>query len=153
MSRKKQLRAIKLYQQALELEKSGALDQAIQYYQKATVTEPSLANAWNRLMILYRKTRTKLQEAKLIHNAITAYQKALESKQQDWLKTNQSKADDTRELADLLGMIEHTGLPKSGDTTIEKWHTRLCLLEYRIKNARKKKPNPQKTKTSKTTSK
>lgn len=95
-------------------------------------------------MILLRKAKSKEREVKLIKLAITAFQKSHQTKQQDWLKQNQAKADSSRELAQVLGLLEPTGLPKRDDTVIEKWQTRLYLMEYRIKNARKKKISPKK---------
>lgn len=69
------------------------------------------------------------------------------------MKENKAKADSTRELAHVLGLLESTGFPKNIDTTIEKWQTRLYLLEYRVKNAPKKKTSSRKpvSKSSKST--
>ncbi len=139
MSRRKQIRSKEQFAAALELEKTGDTTGALKLYQKSTATDPANSHAWNRQMVLLRKAKSKEEEVKLIKLAITEFQKSHETKQQDWLKENQAKADSTRELAQVLGLLEPTGLPKSDDTIIEKWQTRLYLLEYRIKNARKKK--------------
>lgn len=149
MFRRKQIKSKKQSAAGLELEKSGDITAAIKLYQKATVTDPTNHHAWNRLMILYRKTRSKDDEGKLINDAINNYQEAIHNKQEDWAKQNTEKAENTRELAQVLGLLEPTGLPKSDDTTIEKWQTRLYLLEYRIKNARKTKTAEKKPKTVK----
>ena len=162
MSRRKQIRSKEQFAAALELEKAGDTKGALKLYQKSVNTDPTNTHAWNRQMVLFRKAKSKEQEGKLIKLAIAALQKSHETKQQDWLKENQAKADSTRELAQVLGLLEPSGLPKSEDTIIEKWHTRLYLLEYRIKNARKKispkKPaenpsSPLKTKSPKPTTK
>ncbi|WP_316797699.1 hypothetical protein [Pedobacter frigidisoli] len=150
MSKRKQTRSKEQFDAALELEKSGDTGGAMQLYQKAAVTHPANYHAWNRLMILHRKTRSKEDEVKLIKLAITSYQDALHSKQEEWAKQNSEKAESTRELARILGLLEPTGVPKNDDTTIEKWQTRLYLLEYRIKNARKTKPAKRKSKAVKT---
>ncbi|RZM28949.1 MAG: hypothetical protein EOO88_06865 [Pedobacter sp.] len=139
MSEAKKIKSKKHFEEAIMLERAGDTPNAIKLYQKAVAIDPTNTHAWNRQMILYRKTKTKDQEAQLIKTATSEFQKATEAKQQDWLKTNQTKADSSRELAQVLGMLEPTGLPKSYDQTIDKWQTRLYLLEYRIKNARKKK--------------
>jgi len=144
MSRAKQIRSKKHFDDGIGLERAGDIPNAIKLYQRAVTTDPANTYAWNRQMILYRKTKTKEQEIQLIKMAISGFQKLINTKQQDWLKTNQTKADSSRELAQLLGLLEPTGLPKSGDPTIEKWQTRLYLLEYRIKNARKKKEQAKK---------
>ncbi|KLT66727.1 hypothetical protein [Pedobacter sp. BMA] len=146
MSRRKQIRSKEQFDAALELEKSGDTGGAMKLYQKATVTDPANHHAWNRLMIIYRKTRSGEDEVKLIKLAISSYQGALHSKQEEWAKQNSEKAESSRELAKVLGLLEPTGLPKNDDTTIEKWQTRLYLLEYRIKNARKTKPAKKKPK-------
>ena len=126
------------YNAALDLEKSGDQTGAIKMYHKAVTTDAYNAHAWNRQMILYRKLKTKEDEVKLIKTAIAEYQKSIETQQQNWVQTNKAKADDTRQLAEALGLLQSNGLPLSDDTTLEKWNTRLYLLEYRIKNARKK---------------
>ena len=144
MSRRKQIRSKEQFAAALELERAGDNAAALKLYQKSAMTDPANSHAWNRQMVLLRKAKSKEAEAKLIKLAIAEYQKAHETKQQDWLKENRAKADSTRELARVLGLLEPTGLPKSDDTIIEKWQARLYLLEYRIKNARKKKTSSKK---------
>lgn len=144
MSRRKQIRSKEQFAAALELERAGDNAAALKLYQKSAITDPANSHAWNRQMVLLRKTKSKEAEVKLIKLAIAEYQKSHETKQQDWLKENRAKADSTRELAHVLGLLESSGLPKRDDTIIEKWQTRLYLLEYRIKNARKKKTSSKK---------
>jgi hypothetical protein len=146
MSRRKHIRSKEQFAAALELERSGDNEGALKLYQKSTATDPANSHAWNRQMVLMRKAKSKEEEVKLIKLAIAELQKSHETKHQDWLKENQGKADSSRELAQVLGLLEPTGLPKSDDTIIEKWQTRLYLLEYRIKNARKKKTSSKKPK-------
>ncbi|SDG68566.1 hypothetical protein SAMN05421827_109158 [Pedobacter terrae] len=148
MSRRKQIRSKEQFTAALQLERAGDAAAALKLYQKSAVTDPANSHAWNRQMVLLRKAKSKEQEVKLIKQAIAEYRKSYETKQQDWLTENQDKADSSRELARVLGLLEPTGLPKKDDTIIEKWQTRLYLLEYRIKNARKKKA-PSKKSTNK----
>ncbi|WP_426328704.1 hypothetical protein [Pedobacter sp. R-06] len=144
MSRRKQIRSKEQFAAALELERAGDNAAALKRYRKSAMTDPANFHAWNRQMVLLRKHGSKEDEVKLIKLAIAEYQKSHETKQQDWLKENRAKADSTRELANVLGLLEPTGLPKIDDTIIGKWQTRLYLLEYRIKNARKKKTPPKK---------
>jgi tetratricopeptide (TPR) repeat protein len=139
MATRKIIKSKQQSEAALELEKSGDHAAAIKLYEKAAVTDPLNVQAWNRQMILYRKSRPKEDEIKLIKTAIDGYKKAAETQQQEWLNENKAKADSSRELAKVLGLLEPSGLPKSDDSTLEKWETRLYLLEYRLKNARKKK--------------
>ncbi|RDC55163.1 hypothetical protein DU508_18615 [Pedobacter chinensis] len=139
MAKRKNIKSKQLFDAALDLEKSGDLASATKLYQKAVYTDPSNSHAWNRQMVLYRKSKTKEDEVKLIRMAIIEYKKAIEAQQQDWLTTNRAKVDSTRELAKVLGLLEPNGLPRRGDSILEKWQTRLYLLEYRLKNARKKK--------------
>lgn len=153
MSRRKQIRSREQFHGALELERAGDHTAALKLYQKSATTDPANSQAWNRQMVLFRKTKSKEDEVKLIKKAIAEYWKSYETKQQDWLKENQAKVNSTRELASVLGLLEPTGLPKNDDNIIEKWQTRLYLLEYRIKNARKKKAplKKPKSKSSKST--
>lgn len=139
MSSRKNIRSDRHFQDALSQEKSGDLPAALKAYQRAVGADPGNAKAWNRQMILYRKSKTPLQEAKLIKTAISAYQKSIRSDHESWLKQHREKADSSRELAGILGLLEAEGTPLKEDPAIEQWQTRLYLLEYRIKNARKKK--------------
>ncbi len=138
MATKKNIKSKQQFEEALALEKAGNLDDAIKLYQKSTGNDPTNVRAWNRLMILYRKLKAITEEIKLIKTAITELQRANELQQQAWLNENKEKAESTRELAKALGLLQQNGLPLSDDTTIEKWKTRLYLLEYKQKNARKK---------------
>jgi len=136
---KQSIKSKQQFDSALALEKSGDTQGALKLYGKSVTTDPSNSYAWNRQMILYRKSRSKEEEVKLIKTAIREYQSAAQFKQEEWLKENRQKADSTRALASLLGMLEPSGLPKKYDKILEQWQTRLYLLEYRIKNSRKKK--------------
>jgi tetratricopeptide (TPR) repeat protein len=144
MSRAQNLKSRQQFESALALEKSGDTQAALKLYEKSVVTDPSNSHAWNRQMILYRRLRSKAEEFKLIKTAIKEYQSSAQSKQQEWLNENKEKAESTRELANALGLLESTGLPKKEDAMLEKWQTRLYLLEYRIKNARRKKTSGKK---------
>jgi len=146
MARKKNIQSKQQFDSALALEKSGDIQAALKLYGKSVTTDPSNSHAWNRQIILYRKGSSKEEEVKLIKTAITEYQKAAQLKHQEWMNENKEKADSTRELAEVLGLLEPSGLPKNVDVILEKWQTRLYLLEYRIKNSRKKK-TPAKKKT------
>ena len=139
MSRRKQIRSKEQFAAALALEKSGDAPGALKLYRKSTATDPANSHAWNRQMVLLRKGMSKEKEGKLIKLALAEYQKSQQTRQRNWLRENQAKADSSRELAQVLGLLEPTGLPKSDNAIIEKWQTRLYLLEYRIKNTRKKK--------------
>ncbi|MFF5380937.1 hypothetical protein [Pedobacter suwonensis] len=153
MFRRKQIQSKEQFDAALELERAGDSAAALKRYQQASRTDPTNSHAWNRQMVLLRKAKSKEDEIELIQKAIAEYRKAYETKQQDWMKENKAKADSTRELAHVLGLLESTGFPKNIDTTIEKWQTRLYLLEYRVKNAPKKKTSSRKpvSKSSKST--
>jgi tetratricopeptide (TPR) repeat protein len=146
MTKRKQIKSKKQFDAALDLEKSGDISEAIKLYQKAVSTDPLNTKAWNKQMILYRKSKTKAEEIELIKMAIDEYKKLVEIQHKDWLITNKAKADDTRELAKVLGLLEPNGVPHSEDTPLEQWKTRLYLLEYRLKNARKKKTANNSTK-------
>lgn len=145
MANRKNIKSNQLYHTALSTEKSGDIAGALKLYQKAVKTDPSNAMAWNRQMIIFRKNKSKEEEVKLIKEAIFEYQQFMAAQQEKWLQDNQEKADSSRELAKILGLLEPNGLPTKDDATIEKWETRLYLLEYRLKNARKKSTTTNKT--------
>lgn len=144
MSNRKAIRSKQQSRAALELEKSGDQNGVLKLYQRAAKADPLNTQAWNRQMILYRKSKSRQEEITLIRAAITEYKKQIEINHNDWLKENQTKADSSRELAQVLGLLEENGQPMSNDATLEKWETRLYLLEYRLKNARTKKPKASK---------
>lgn len=139
MAKRKDIRSKVHYQAGVALEKAGELTGAIKAYQKAASIDPSNIQAWNRQMILFRRSKTKLQEITLIKTAITAYKKAIQTNHQHWLKANSEKAASSLELATVLGLIEPNGMPKTDHAILGKWETRLYLLEYRLKNARRKR--------------
>jgi tetratricopeptide (TPR) repeat protein len=138
MAKRKNVRSNQQYDQALALERTGDQAGAIKLYQKAVTTDPLNVRAWNRLMVLFRKAKSKEDEVKLIQTAITQVKEANELAYEIWLKDHQEKANSTRELAKALGLIEENGMPTAENDLLEKWHTRLYLLEYRLKNARNK---------------
>ena len=139
MSRRKQIKSKQLFDNALKLEREGDTTAALKGYQRSVTTDPANTHAWNRQMVLLRKSGAKEAEVKLIKTAIEQFQATSETKRKEWLDTHQEKAANTKELAQLLGQLEPSGLPKAEDSILEKWQTRLYLLEYRINNARKKK--------------
>lgn len=142
MARRKDIRSKLQYQRGLELEKTDDHPGAIKAYQKAVDTDPGNIRAWNRQMILFRRSKTKSQEITLIKTAIAEYKKAVQANHQTWLKENREKAASSLELATVLGLIEPNGTPRNDQTILGKWETRLYLLEYRLKNARPKKTKP-----------
>jgi tetratricopeptide (TPR) repeat protein len=138
MAKRKSINSKQQYQLGFDLERSGDISGALKCYKKAVSIDPLNSLSWDRQMILYRKTKSRSDEIKLINTAISKYQKEQKDQQQHWLNTNQTKAKDTHELASILGLIESSGLPRSEFAVIKKWQTRLHLLTHRFKNERKK---------------
>ena len=139
MAERKDIRSKVQYQKAYELERAGDEAGAIKGYEKASKIDPTNIPAWNRQMILSRKSKSKLQEIGLIKTAIFQYKKSIAESHEAWLEENQEKAASSLELAKVLGLVESSGTPLSEHPILEKWETRLYLLEYRLKNARPKK--------------
>ncbi|RZL50676.1 MAG: hypothetical protein EOP00_03210 [Pedobacter sp.] len=139
MARRKDIRSKLEYHQALKLEKTGDHNLALKLYQKSSTIDPSNIHAWNRQMILFRKYKSKSQEIALVKSAIAAYRNSIQTSHKQWLALHQEKAESTRELATVLGLIEPDGMPKTEYAILTKWETRLYLLEYRLKNSRPKK--------------
>ena len=139
MAKRKSIISKQHYAKGMEVERSGDFNAALKFFQKAVASDQLNIKAWNRQMILYRKSKTMAQEVKLIQTAIQQYQKKIADDHENWLKDHQQKADSSRALAKVLGMLEENGLPKAEHPIIEKWETRLYLLNYRMKNVRKKK--------------
>jgi tetratricopeptide (TPR) repeat protein len=75
MSNRKAIKSKQQSHAGLELEKSGDQKGAVKLYQKATKTDPLNEQAWNRQMILYRKSKSREEEIALIKTAIAVYKK------------------------------------------------------------------------------
>jgi tetratricopeptide (TPR) repeat protein len=118
---------------AMLLEKQQDYAGAIKLLNKATLQDPANSQSWNRLMVVYRKSRTPAEEIKLIKTAISTYKKALDTGHKNYITANKKKANSTKELAQMLGLIETNGLPKRDNAFIQRWQTRLHLLEHRMK--------------------
>jgi len=80
MSNSKNIRSKQQFDAALVLERAGDLSGALKLYRKATTTDPANTQAWNRQMVLYRRTASREQEVQLIKTAISDFQKSIQTK-------------------------------------------------------------------------
>lgn len=123
---------------AQQTEKQGELTVALALYAKVTASAPLQAEAWHRQMVILRRLKRPQQELQLIKKAISAYRKGNTDAQRDWINTNRDKVENSRALAQTLGLIDEEGLPNNSDQVTDKWTQRLMLLETRLKNAEKR---------------
>ncbi|RYF26215.1 MAG: hypothetical protein EOO42_02125 [Flavobacteriales bacterium] len=140
MASKKKVAAQRWLKEATELESQGDFENALKRFQKATTSDPSNIKAWQRQFVLYRKTKSRKDEIKLVAKAIEAVKKARADAHEAWEKANLAKVESSRALATSLGLLDVNGFPKMDDRQLENWETRLYLLKHREAVARKKSP-------------
>jgi len=118
---------------ARQLEKEGNLRQAEKWYQKIIQTDAHAYEAYNRLLVIYRKLKMPRQELTIANKAIKAFETNIIEKQKQWIKENRAAARLSKSLAERLGMINKNGLPTRDDPIVTKWRKRKQLIAKRLK--------------------
>ena len=135
------------FQSASKLEKQGDFQGALRLYKQVSSTDPLHVEAWTRQMIILRKLKKIEQELGLLTKAIKSYQEASVTSQREWINANQEKVDRSRNLAQLLGLLNDTGLSAVQADLIFKWKKRKDLLQLRwdkLQQQQVKKANQKK---------
>ena len=127
-----QTRARETFRQARLHETDGAADVAIKLYQKAIIQDPLLSDAYNRLMIIYRRKKDYKRELGIIKQGITSYEKQLRDNLQDWSEKNQKSARLSRALAKSLDLLSDKGIPKYEDRQVSIWKKRMVLVKKKL---------------------
>jgi len=87
-----------LFMQGRKFEQEQLYAEAAKQYEKILKGNPVHVDANNRLMIVYRKLKQFRKESALISKAITAHEKEIEAKQQQWVKEHSKMAELSRPL-------------------------------------------------------
>lgn len=145
MASSKKANAQHWLKQAILVEDGGELPEAIRLYAKAASADPSNIRAWQRQLVLYRKIKSRKEEIKLVNRAITSVKKARADQHEQWTKANKEKVESSRALAASLGLLEADGTPIVRDAQLERWESRLYLLQHR-ESVSRKKPKTKKKK-------
>ncbi|MGA9650448.1 MULTISPECIES: hypothetical protein [Pedobacter] len=127
------------FESAKKLELEGAFADAVKIYQTIIKRNPIHIDAVSRLLILYRKTKAMDAEIELLKNAISSHENHIEEAQQEWIDNHQEIAEDSRPLAQILGLLNAKHLPYYEHEVLQKWTRRLALLKQRRDKSNKKK--------------
>jgi len=119
---------------ARKLEKEGSPEAAEKAYLKIIQETPAVYEAYDRLLVIYRKQKAYRKELSIVNKAIKAFETAFLDKQKQWIKENKTTAKLSKTLAEKLGVINKKGLPVSEDPLIEKWRKRKTVITKRLKN-------------------
>lgn len=116
------------YEEARAEERSGALAPAIKRYRAILRKSPLHAAAYNRLMVIYRKSRDPKAEQAIIREAIARYERQAQAEQAAWAQRHRKPARISRALARQLGLLTSRGKPVYEDPQLTTWRKRLELL-------------------------
>ncbi|MDF2476181.1 MAG: hypothetical protein K0S24_1664 [Sphingobacterium sp.] len=118
---------------ARSLESDGCTEEAIKDY-RAIITKDRLnVDAYNRLMVLFRKQKDYKKEHQIIKKALHAFEKEIKENQREWKKTNRKSADLSENLAKALGLLDNLGDPVYDDPQMMTWRKRLRVVEQKLK--------------------
>ena len=117
------------FQYAKEHEQTDDNAEAIRAYEKCIQLQPKNEQSYNRLMILFRKTKQPQKELKIIHQAIAAFEAISKPK-----KLSRSITTISNALSKATGLIDKKGKPLNEVQPILKWRNREMLLKKRLNN-------------------
>lgn len=120
--------------QAREAEEAGNIDEAISTYQKVISADPYNEDAYERLMIIYRKRKDYKKELGIIDKGLRSFEKLYQPKATDRLK---KVAEISLKLAKSVGLADKKGEATYDPEPIAKWKKRRLIVEKKIKT----KPN------------
>lgn len=113
-----------LLKQAKAAEQDNDLPAAIETYEQILTIDSLSEDAYNRLMILYRKLKDKKKEAAIINKGIKAFEKHYKSK-----KSKSKKVSAVSEkLNKALGLTDKKGNTTYDPEPIATWKKRLDIL-------------------------
>jgi tetratricopeptide (TPR) repeat protein len=121
-----------LMKEAKEAEENNEVENAAKVYARAIRAEPHDEQAYNRLMIIYRKLRWYEEELKIIKKGIAAFEELYQKKSERLFGKNEKVARLSNALAKSLGQrgkkTEALYLPEP----IPKWMKRQKVVEKKL---------------------
>jgi tetratricopeptide (TPR) repeat protein len=115
---------------ARSLEKDGQLKEAATYYEQALKENTLDEQAYDRLMIIYRKEKEYKKELNTILAGIKAYEDFYKSN----LKTSSKKITDlSRALLRSTGLADKKGNLLYEPEPIARWRKRLGVIQKKLK--------------------
>lgn len=118
---------------ARKLEKEHDLEKAEKAYLKIIAETPNGYEAYNRLLVIYRKQKAYRKELSIVNKAIKAFENEQKENQKNWMKENRVAAKLSKSLALKLGVLNKNGLPVNKDPVVERWLKRKAVINKRLK--------------------
>ncbi|HTD94963.1 MAG TPA: hypothetical protein VK644_14155 [Chitinophagaceae bacterium] len=113
----------------LEWEKAGETDKAINAYEKIIKKNPLQEQAYERLMIIYRKQKEYRKELAIIKAGIAAFNKFYATAMKP--STDKKVISISRALLKSTGLADKKGNPLFQREPIGKWTKRKQMVEKR----------------------
>jgi hypothetical protein len=114
---------------ASKLEKEGELEKAASVYEKLLTQKPYQENAYNRLMIIYRKLKDPAAELRVIKKGIhtfeTLYKRSTEY--------NNKVVRLSKALQKATGLTDKKGKQVYEPEPLGRWKKRMKLVEKKLK--------------------
>lgn len=116
--------------QAEAYEEAGDHNAAIEIYQQVISKQPKQEQAYERLMILYRKIKDYKKELAIIDKGIKAFEKLYAPKASSKMK---KIAEISLKMAKSVGLADKKGEATYDPEPIGKWKKRRLVVEKKIK--------------------
>jgi tetratricopeptide (TPR) repeat protein len=117
---------------ARNLEREGKLELAEKAYLKLLSGNPSIFQAYDRLLVIYRKQKEYRKELAAVNQAIKAFNNHLLDNQKEWMAKHKVAARLSKSLAVSLGVMDKKGLPVNDDPLLVKWKKRKALINKKL---------------------
>jgi hypothetical protein len=109
---------------------NGKTDEAISLYKEVVKDSPLNENAYNRLMILYRKNKDFKNELRIINAGIKAFENFYKPKTKGRTKIITSISN---KLNKLIGLIDKKGNHTYEPEPLGKWKKRKGIVAKKVK--------------------
>ncbi|MFN2439495.1 MAG: tetratricopeptide repeat protein [Chitinophagaceae bacterium] len=119
--------------QAKAAEEAGEAENAAVLYERAIKQEPFLEQPYNRLMIIYRKTKRFKDELRVLDKALDIFKTHYDDKKEIFKRQNTVGKLSKALLKSLGGDKE--SIEKSYPQPIPKWMIRRKTVEKKMKNS------------------
>lgn len=121
---------------AREYEQNGELEKAALVYEKVIRESKLNQDAYDRLMIIYRKLKEYSKEAAVIKKAIHAFEDLYDHDARK--KPDKKVAALSKALNKMTGLADKKGQSLYDPEPLGKWKKRMKVVEKRLEGAEKK---------------
>jgi tetratricopeptide (TPR) repeat protein len=123
-----------LIAKAKEVEQSQEFEQAAEIYEQVLKKDALEAEAYDRLMIVYRKLKEYQKELEVIDRGIAAFEDHYKSK----VSTSKKVIEISNKLAKSFGLVDKKGNSTYDHEPIGKWKKRRLVVGKKMKPKKKK---------------